>query len=346
MMQTEAAQGRLLFPALVPLALGLAYGLSRWRNIYSIAPPQALATNLYCLFFVVAPTYALPPLLNELPAAATPMSRAMGQGLTLLGAQVETPTAEPGDVVWLTLYWQAESVPAGPPAFKLELFGRDLEQPVGEVHSYHGRGLFPANLWPPGRIVADRFGVRLDEEIAAPVLARAFVRLVEAESGRQSGDVDEGVNVGAVKITPATWPPAPPVTLAQVGDAIELAAVSLQPAVARPGDAIHVDVTWRATAAPGTDYTTLVHLAEAGQPPLATGDSPPLGGDYPTYVWAEGEVIEDGYSLTLPPDLPPGRYPVWIGMYDSATIMPLPLMVDGILQLDGRYLVGLVEIGD
>jgi 4-amino-4-deoxy-L-arabinose transferase-like glycosyltransferase len=346
MMQTEAAQGRLLFPALVPLALGLAYGLSRWRNVYWIAPLPALATTLYCLFFVIAPTYAGPPLVNELPAAATPLSRDMGQGLTLVGARVETPTAEPGDVAWLTLYWQADSVPDQPPAFKLELFGRDLGQPVGEVHSYHGRGLYPANLWPPDQIVADRFGVRLDEEIAAPVLARTFVRLVEAKSGRQTSGAGEGVNVGAIKIAPTTWPPAPPMTLAQVGDSIELAAVSLQPGMAQPGSAIQIDVTWRVTAAPGIDYTTLVHLAEAGQPPLATGDSPPLDGDYPTRVWAKGEVIEDSYSLALPADLPAGSYPVWIGMYESATITPLPLLVDGVPQPDGRYLVGWVEVGD
>ena len=345
MMQTEAAQGRLLFPALAPLALGLAYGLSRWRALYRIAPLLALTTSLYCLFFVIAPTYARPPLVNRLPVAATPLPGALDQGLRLIGAQVETPAAKPGDVVWLTLYWQAENVPAEPPAFKLELFGRDLEQPVAEVHSYHGRGLYPANLWPPGQIVADRFGVRLDKEIAAPVLARAFVRLVTAESGHQTSGEGEGVNVGAVKIAPTTWPPAPPITLAQVGDSIELAAVSLQPTVARPGGTVQIDITLRVTAAPESDYTTLVHLAEAGQPPLATGDSPPLNGNYPTRVWAAGEVIEDSYTLPLPVNLSAGHYPVWIGMYDSATVTPLPLLIDGIPQPDGRYLVGWVEIG-
>ncbi|MDV7390946.1 hypothetical protein RZS08_06325, partial [Arthrospira platensis SPKY1] len=76
---------------------------------------------------------------------------------------------------------------------------------------------------------------------------------------------------------------------------------------------------WEARAVPAGDYTTLFHLGAATQPPLATGDNQPLDGQYPTRVWAAGEVIDDRYTLVIPADLGNGRYPVWLGMYDPAT---------------------------
>lgn len=332
MLRTPAAQGRLLFPALVPLALGLANGLSRWRRpaVYWLAPLSALATTLYALLAVIPAAYARPPLVTALPATATPLAADLGQGVELVGMQIETETAEPGDLVWLTFYWRAEPPPADPPELKVSLLGRGLTE-VAQLHSYHGRGLYPANLWPPGAIIADRFAMRLDAAATAPVLARLFVGLVE------SGTM---VNVGAVKVMPPAWPTAPDTALAQIGEGIVLAAVALHPSTVSPGETVTVDVTWRVTADITTDYTTLIHLAELGQPPLATGDRPPLNGEYPSHVWTAGEVIVDQYRLVVPPTLPAGRYPVWLGLYDSATITRLPLLVDGRRQPGDVYEVG------
>jgi 4-amino-4-deoxy-L-arabinose transferase-like glycosyltransferase len=340
LLQTEAAQGRLLFPALTPLALGLAYGLVRlpWRGVVWAAPLLALVTTLYALFFVIRPAYAPPPILQALPAAATPLGLDMGDGLRLMGAEIETAVARPGDIVRLALYWQAETVPAEAPQVALELFGRDLAQPIAAQQSYHGRGLYPASLWPEGRLIAERVAVRIQPEVDAPVLARAFVRL--------DGEGYPSADVGTVKIVPTEWPAAAAPALAHLGDAITLAAVYLSAERARPGEQVEVRLQWWVTAEPGGDFTTLIHLAEVEQPPLATGDSPPRGGHYPTRVWAAGEVIEDGYLLALPADLPGGRYPVWVGMYNpaSATLERLPLTVEGVRQPGDLYLVGWLEV--
>ncbi|MCA9876032.1 MAG: glycosyltransferase family 39 protein, partial [Anaerolineales bacterium] len=155
MLQTEAAQGRLLFPALLPIALGMAYGLSRWRwpGVGLLALLLALITTLYSLFFVIRPAYALPPAVPALPSAATRIGAEVGQGLWLEGVQVETAVAHPGDNIWLTLYWQASEPLQEPVEFVLEILGSDLV-PVGRLQSFHGRGLYPANLWPPGQIIA------------------------------------------------------------------------------------------------------------------------------------------------------------------------------------------------
>ncbi|VAW42986.1 hypothetical protein MNBD_CHLOROFLEXI01-77, partial [hydrothermal vent metagenome] len=95
---------------------------------------------------------------------------------------------------------------------------------------------------------------------------------------------------------------------------------------------------------PQAEWTTLIHLAEPGQPPLATGDSPPLGGDYPTYIWAAGETFADQYQLTIPEDLANGRYPLWLGMYDSATAERLPLTINNEPQPNQVIQIGSIEI--
>lgn len=345
MLRTEAAQGRLLFPAIVPLAMGLTYGLTRWlprsaappflRLLAPLLPAILAFVSLYCLLFVIAPTYAPPPAVSALPERAQRLDAAVGEGVVLVGADVETATAVPGDPIWLTLYWQVETPPLEAPAFKLEMFGRDLAR-IANLHSYHGRGLYPASLWPPGAIVADRFGLYLEEELAAPVWGRLFARLADGAG--------PAVEVGGVKVVPAAWPEAGPI-LAQIGEGVGITAVTFSPTSAQPGDTLVVDVTWQALAPPGGNFTTLLHLAQAGQPPLAQGDRPPLAGQYPTSLWAAGEVIEDQYALVVPAGLANGRYPLWIGMYDPATLVRLPLTINGVRQPHDVISIGEVRLG-
>ncbi|MBK8986996.1 MAG: glycosyltransferase family 39 protein [Chloroflexi bacterium] len=335
MLQTEAAQGRLLFPAILPLALGLAYGLSRWRwrGAAPLALLLALATTLYSLFFVVRPAYAPPPVIAALPSTAVSLAMDMGQGVRLVGAELETATAVPGDIIWLTLYWQATEPPEKPVEFVLELLGRNFA-PVAGLQSYHGRGLYPANLWSPGAIIADRFALRLDETAGIPVLAALYAGL----AGEQARAL-----VGEIVIQPEAWPMAGP-ALATIGEGIALTAVSLTPTAAQPGQPITLTVQWQATHAPGENYTALVHLGEAGQPPVATGDNQPVNGRYPTRLWPAGAVVDDVYTISLPLDLPDGRYPIWLGLYNSATLARLPLVVQGQRQTNDVYLAGWIEV--
>ena len=346
MLQTEAAQGRLLFPAIAPIVLGVVYGISRLGSslLYWLAGGAALLTTVFALFGVIAPTYALPQTVAALPDEAIALNETMAENVVLVGAKVETETAVPGDIVWYTLYWWLDAPTTAMPAFKFEIFGRDLERPIGEIHTFHGRGLYPPSLWPVGQIVADRFPVRLNEQMDAPVLARGFARLVPVED-EALPDANQGIFAGGIKITPQEWP-AVAEQLALLGDAIALTAVSLSTNTAKPGDTILIDITWQAIGNPQQDFATLIHLAEANQPPLAQGDDQPRGGSYPTRIWAAGEVIPDQYRLIVPPDLPLGCYPVWLGMYTVADTQRLPLTVNRERLPDDVYKIDDLCVGE
>ena len=72
----------------------------------------------------------------------------------------------------------------------------------------------------------------------------------------------------------------------------------------------------------------------------AQKDNQPQGGMYPTYLWDEGERIQDDYALTVPLDAPPGAYQMAVGMYYLHTLERLPAADrDGTPLPDARLLI-------
>jgi hypothetical protein len=346
MLFTPAAQGRLLLPALVPLALAMAYGLTRIerRRLVWLAPALALATSLYSVAVVVPAAYALPPQMEvgQVPASATRLGADLGQGITLLAAETETPETRPDGWVWLTLYWIADPVPPGSeeleaPEYVLEVLGR-ADAVIGKLQSYHGAGLYPASLWPPGLVVVERTAVRLAGDVTAPTLGRLNIKL--------AGYEDLSVDAAAIKVTPEEWPPPSAAALAEL-DGLWLTGAALSAGELRPGQTITVRLRWQVIRAPGRDLTTFVHLGVPAAPPLAQGDGTPVDGHYPTRLWAEGEVIvDDTYRLAIPTGLSPGRYPVHVGLYDPESGLRAPLTVNGERQPHDAYLVGWLRVID
>jgi hypothetical protein len=80
---------------------------------------------------------------------------------------------------------------------------------------------------------------------------------------------------------------------------------------------------WDATRSPSADYQVFIQLWRGVQQ-IAGFDGPPVGGDYPSSWWADGEVIVDRHTITLPDDLPPGEYHWQVGLYQLGTGERLP----------------------
>ena len=331
MQQTPAAQGRLLLPAVLPLALGVAYGLSAWLDRFSpgrrrlligLVLAVGLATTVYGLFGVIRPAYARPQVVAVVPPQMAQFNRALGEGVELVGAQLDTSAAQPGDIVWLDLVWRAQTPPSRAPEVVVEIFGRprapDEVGSIGRIQAYHGGGLYPANLWPAGAFIQERLGIPLRGDVLTPTQGRVNVRLVDGEQ----------VDVGNLKVTPPIWPVVTGL-VARLGPAIEVARVAVVDSAensadtVHPGDTLTLHIVWRVTAAVNQDFTTFVHFGRPGAPPLAQGDSPPLAGFYPTHWWATGEQFADSYRVTVPADVAPGAYTLQFGLYD-ANLQRLP----------------------
>jgi hypothetical protein len=342
LLKTPASQGRLLFPAVVPLALGLVFGLSsyRWSGVYLLAPALALLTSVYSVLFVIPVAYELPPIiaLEDLPSDTQEINVELGDGIWLLASQMETDQTLAGDRVWLTLYWQGTEDANDPsqlnaPMYVLELFGHD-DALVGKVQSYHGGGLYPASLWSSQDLLADRVAVEVVGDLVTPVQARLNVKL----AGQ-----DHSVDVGTVKILPQAWPKPSESVLASL-NGIDIAGATIRPQIVSPGEVVQVELRWQIKEPPDLALTTFAHLGDPSQSPVAQGDSVPLGGHYPTTLWAPGEVFSDTYELNIPPELPQGLYPVHVGLYRPESGSRQTLTVDGVRQPNDAYLVGWLEV--
>ncbi|HLG74443.1 MAG TPA: hypothetical protein VK009_28825, partial [Chloroflexota bacterium] len=99
----------------------------------------------------------------------------------------------------------------------------------------------------------------------------------------------------------------------------------LQPPTPRAGQDLTVQLQWRALAPFSQNYTVFVHVLDSASHVVAQRDSQPLNGQLPTLRWLPGQVLNDSYTLPLPPSLPPGEYQLELGMYLQATGQRLAL---------------------
>lgn len=90
---------------------------------------------------------------------------------------------------------------------------------------------------------------------------------------------------------------------------------SLAPGALRPGDVLPLTLYWQSNAPQPSDWSTFIHLLNEAGEKVAQVDQTPLGGLYPPSAWQPGQLLADPYELTLPADLPPGRYRLIFGAY-------------------------------
>ncbi|MBE9471890.1 MAG: hypothetical protein IMY75_07275, partial [Chloroflexi bacterium] len=113
----------------------------------------------------------------------------------------------------------------------------------------------------------------------------------------------------------------------------------------QPGQMLRFILYWACDAPPGQPLSVFVHLVGEERQPLAQGDGPPLSGDYPTDLWAAGEVIADERAVPLPADLPPGRYTLLVGLYNLQTGERLPAFDEHGARLPADAVpLGIVEV--
>ncbi len=274
-----------------------------------------------------APTWTSPPFLLDghtrlaLPIAPPARSRA---GLLLLAAQPEVdPPYFPGLALPVRLLWQAEATP--PAARSLALFWQQGTDRRLLFRGDVGPLFFPTARWQAGQVIAQRILLPLPPDLRG--YGQIRMALYDAEGREIPWETlwpfhRTSRPVLALALSP--WPVRrKPIPLASKGQACFEAQVCLDryeivPGQAAPGQIVEVRLAWHVHRRPQRPGTVFVHLGrEPEQPPLATGDAPPQEGRRPILTWEPGEYVEDTHRLSLPAELPPGRYRIFIGWYSE-----------------------------
>jgi hypothetical protein len=329
---TPGLQGRLLFPAITPIAILLSAGFAAWMDALHAAFPRfraaAIAPFGLLLAFPMAAVLALP---NVALAYARPellasdgsavIVRWTGPDSIIL-TRVEAPAQplHPGDDLPLALFWRTSQPVTQDYTLYLKVYGRNDEL-IASVDTYPGNGMFPTTLWPASMGITDRYRLRISPSARVPVYAKVVAGFYEHLSGQAlppySADGWRIVRpvVARVKVWPAGSPPLVPTHVmdANFGGQLTLRGYDIGPD--------GVTLYWQALRAPSADYTVFVHALDQSGNVVAQGDSQPQGAEYPTSVWTGGEQVTDLHAMAVPKQ----AVRLEIGLYLLQTGARLPL---------------------
>ncbi len=272
----------------------------------------------------------------QLPAHTAQSSR-LGP-VTLLGYRLPESAILPGHLAPLELFWQVNEAPATDFMVQVEVIDENGDVAASFV-SPPSRADYPSSAWQPGELLMGRAPLVLSGA-TPPGGYQLRVTLRDPAGERAIGGsvvLDESIEVGA-------WPavtelPAIETSLrADFGQPslIELHGYDL---TGEPGELL-LTLYWRSAGdVIPENYSVFVHLVDEAGEIVAQADGIPVQGLRPTIGWREGEVIADSYRLTLPPELSSGAYQLYVGLYNPADGVRLPVVVEDALQPDGRLLL-------
>jgi len=341
---TLASQGRLLFPVIASISIFIALGMARLARFalcdrvrYAQGGLLGFALALAALtlaapFVYIQPAYALPQRLppDHLPALDRQTELLFEDKIRYLGFRVDTPRQRvaPGEVLDVTLYWQAlRPLERNYSAF-VRLIGKG-DVPVHVLDTYPGGGMWQTTLWRPGEIIADRYRLRIDDTLTNTRLAPSALWLdvgfwdFTAQRFLQTFDPG-GRATGRQRYEAASLNvarPAPTFRLAQRFERALLTGVRVE----QSAQSISLSLDWLATADFTDDYTTFVQLFDArGNKLEPQADGRAQNGDFAPRWWRAGDLIlNDTYIIALPPGFPPGAYTIKFGLYKAdGTRMP------------------------
>ncbi|MCS7260291.1 MAG: hypothetical protein NZ765_05870 [Anaerolineae bacterium] len=104
-----------------------------------------------------------------------------------------------------------------------------------------------------------------------------------------------------------------PLPVARLTNGVDLIASAVEK---KADHTLQVTLYWWAVAPPTQSYTVFTHLWDGAGQFVAGHDSFPDEGRSPTHTWRRGHVYADAHAITLPANLPRGRYTVVTGMYN------------------------------
>lgn len=319
----------------IVLALGMAALPVVWRRLIGVTVIGGFGfVSLAAPLLVIRPMYQQPAIYFAEAAgfvAPNPTSIVfrdrLGDAIELIGYELPAPRARRGGAMDILLYWRALRPLDRRYVMRLEGFTRSGTSLGTFVESEPALGTFPTTAWRTGQVYREGHYLIIWEHVDVPVIGTFGISWRDAVTGeRLSALCSDGrlcePRIGSVPIALPGWETeswAARAPCCRLGDQIELLSAQT-PETITAGQPITVSLVWRAMAGQLKPLTAFVHLVAGDGRMVAQHDSPPRLGEYPTEVWAAGDIVPDEHVLATGDDLPPGEYRLMGGMYDSGTI--------------------------
>jgi hypothetical protein len=297
--------GRLLYPALAPIGVLLVLGLSGWPKpkwVMGIALTIIISIAVLAPFVIIQPAYAR-PIVSMLPDDVIESRGEFGAYTQLLGYRLKNASVKVGEPIEIDTYWRSIAYVDDRDVRQadLALFAPDGSL-VGHASMPLGTDAYPRDVWQVNEIVVTPFVI--STTLDHPTLAKMSLTMPPLLARRQ--------DLGWVTIRADSACEIDREVDVTFGGSIKLIGYRIV-----EGTAPRVVLCWQSIKPTPTDYTVFVHV------PGDSGDSQPVGGNYPTSVWQPGEVIEDVHPLPASGNVPIPR--ATIGLYRLDTGERLPI---------------------
>ncbi|WP_026370705.1 glycosyltransferase family 39 protein [Kallotenue papyrolyticum] len=109
------------------------------------------------------------------------------------------------------------------------------------------------------------------------------------------------------------------------------------------GSAVQLNLYWRVWHPLPQEYAFFIHVLDAAGRRVAQRDTLLRADDYPARAWQRGELVVERGDLQLPV-VPPGRYQLWLGIYDMPTGQRLPVVAATRNDDPGALLLTTLEV--
>lgn len=208
--------GRYLFPVFTPLVVLVAAGWLNWSGP-RLRPLWAgglvalnLSVALYGWVGLLIPTYRIPPTPSVVELRAmTPLEATIGEVARVLGYRLDKDTVRGGEVLAVTVYWQALAQTETPYSVFIHLYEPSVGS-LGQRDTYPGLGNYATIAWDAGRTFVDTYRLYLADDLPAVAEAHIVLGLYDEQTGQRlpvsgadAGSADEAwVRFGQIQVTP------------------------------------------------------------------------------------------------------------------------------------------------
>lgn len=258
-----------------------------------------------------------------------PLELMLGDEIALLGYSISSSEVAAGDILHLTLFWQASK----PIDQRYKVFTHILDARshiVGQRDAEPVGGTRPTTTWQEGEVIADNYGV-LVLPGTPPGEHQLEIGMYNLETGERLPVSRDGEPLGDhILLEPiqVLQPEAPP-PIEALGiqyrreadfglvrllghNLSKLGFEHLPDEPVRPGDTLHLTLFWQAVGKIDANFTLTLQLQDETGNVVVNRDVKPVGGEYPPNLWGSGEIIRDQHNLLLPAELPAGRYELFL----------------------------------
>ncbi len=282
-------------------------------------------------------------------APPRPLKATFGSLVEFLGYDT-SPEARAGESAYVALYWRVLAKPQ--PSF-VPSDGRTasysafihLVDSKGRKWGQRDPSSYLGEQWEPGETVVGGYGVPVD--VTTPPgeysLEVGFYDKATGEALPVVGDSVRGqaLDLGKVRVLPPTEPfAADKLPIARrvdttFGDIALLGAGPL-PKEVRQGDAISIDLYWRALGRPTGDFEAILQLEDRSGQVRQEWATAPVDGRYPTGRWQPEQIVRDRQDFTVGPLVAPGTYTLKAGLRDADKQLLGPAVAIGGLNVAAR----------